>query len=94
MKLDYHNGSASINTLEILTLSFKHWFNEFKHRRRSLTDKLKKGSFKSVVLAENIEVVCKLIMQDHYATHRELEATKGISLTSVYKILHKKMFAS
>ena len=71
----------------------KRWYNEFNRGRHSLTDQFHKDRPKSVVGTENINAVQILIMQDHYVTYREIEATLGISATSIYKILHEHLAA-
>jgi hypothetical protein len=40
---------------------------------------------------ENINAVRKPIMQDHHVTYREIEASLGISITSIHKILHEHL---
>ena len=69
--------------------TMKRWYNEFNLGRHSLTDEFRKGRPKSVVVPENINAVQKLIMQDRHVTYCEIEATLGISSTSIYKILHE-----
>ena len=63
----------------------KNWFNEFNRGRRSLEDE---GRPKTAVVPENIDAVRELIMQDRHVTHRDIEASLGISSTSVHSILH------
>ena len=63
----------------------KNWFNEFNRGRRSLEDE---GRPKTVVVPENIDAVRELIMQDRHVTYREIEASLGISSTSIHSILH------
>ena len=65
--------------------------NEFNRGGHSLTDVFRKGRPKSVVGPENINAVQKMIMQDRHVTYCEIEATLGISSTSIYKILHKHL---
>lgn len=69
----------------------KRWFNEFDRGRSSLQDQFREGRPKSVVLPENIDAVRELIMEDRHVTYHEIEATLGISSTSVYKILHEHL---
>ena len=63
------------------------WYNEFNRDHHSLSDKFRKGRPKSVTFSY-INAVQKLIMQDRHVTYCEIEATLGISSTSIYKILH------
>lgn len=44
-----------------------------------------------MVVAENIDAVKNLIMLDRHVTYREIEATLGISMTSINKILHEHL---
>lgn len=66
----------------------KNWFNEFNRGRRSLEDEGREGRPKTVVVPENIDAVRELIMQDRHVTYREIEASLGISSTSIHSILH------
>ena len=65
----------------------KHSYNEFNRGRHSLTDEFRKERSKSVVEPDNINALQKLLMQDRHMTYCEIEATLGISPTSIYKIL-------
>ena len=69
----------------------KNWYNEFKRGRHSLRDEIRKDRPKSVVVSENIDAVLKLIKQDRHVTYRETEASLGISMTSINKILHEHL---
>nr|XP_040572510.1 histone-lysine N-methyltransferase SETMAR-like [Lepeophtheirus salmonis] len=66
----------------------KNWFNEFNRGRSSLKDKFRKGRPKTAVVPENIDPVREVIMQDHHVTYREIEASLGISSTSIHLTLH------
>ena len=66
----------------------KNWFNEFNRGRRSLKDEDREGRPKTAVVPENIDAVRELIMQDRHVTYREIEASLGISSTSIHSILH------
>ena len=68
-----------------------HWFSEFNRGRRSLKDELKEGRPKSVVVPQNIDAVRELVMQDRRVTYREIEASMGISMTTIHKILHEHL---
>ena len=59
--------------------------NEFNRGRHSVTDEFRKGRPKC------INALQKLIMQDRRVTYCEIEATLGISSTSIYKILHEHL---
>lgn len=67
------------------------WYSEFNRGRSSLSDEYREGRPKSVVVAENIDAVKNLIMIDRHVTYREIEATLGISMTSINKILHEHL---
>lgn len=43
------------------------------------------------MVAENIDDVRKLIMEDRHVTYCEIEASLGISMTSIHKILHEHL---
>ncbi|CAK9815952.1 Histone-lysine N-methyltransferase SETMAR [Anthophora plagiata] len=68
-----------------------HWFSEFNRGRHSLTDEFKEGRPKSVVVPQNIDAVRELVMQDRHLTYREIEASLGITMTSIHKILHEHL---
>ena len=70
-------------------MPLKWWYNEFNRGRHSITYEFPKARPKSVVEPEYINAVQKLIMQDRHVTYCEIEATSGISFTSIY-ILSKK----
>ena len=53
--------------------------------------KLHEGHRKSVVVAETIDAVRQLIMQDRYVTYHEIETSLGISGTSIHSILHEHL---
>ncbi|CAK9796110.1 hypothetical protein ANTQUA_LOCUS621 [Anthophora quadrimaculata] len=67
-----------------------HWFSEFNRDRRSLTDEFK-GHPKSVVVLKNIDAVHELVIQDRHLTFRAIEASLGINVTSIHKILHEHL---
>ena len=69
----------------------KNWFNEFNCGRRSLKDEVREGRPKTAVVSENIDAVRELIMQDRHVTYREIEASLGISSTSIHSILHEHL---
>ena len=47
----------------------KNCFNDFKHDRRSLKDKVREGPPKTAVVPENINAVRELIMQERHMTY-------------------------
>ena len=53
--------------------------------------KLHEGHRKSVVVAETIDAVRQLIMQDRYVTYHEIKTTLDISGTSTHSILHEHL---
>ena len=69
----------------------KRWYNEFNRGRHSLTDEFHKAHIISVIGAKYIIAAQKLIMQDRHVIYCEIEATLGISSTSIYKILHEHL---
>jgi len=69
----------------------KNWYNEFNRGRSSLNDEFREGRPKTSVVPENIDAVRELIMQDRHVTYREIEASLGISPTSIHSILHKHL---
>ena len=98
---DFRRGLSQQQCIDQLTSTFgdeapskttvNHWFSEFNRGRRSLTDEFKEGRPKSIVVPENIDAVRELIMQDRHVTYREIEASLGISMTSIHKILHEHL---
>ena len=80
----YSDKAPSLSTV-------KNWYNEFKRGRHSLHDEFREGRPKSVVVPENIDAVLELIKQDRHITYREIEASLGISMTSINKILHEHL---
>lgn len=71
--------------------SVSNWYNEFKNGRNSLEDGFRKGRPKSAVLPETVDAVREMINQDPHVTYRQIEASVGISSTSVHKILHEHL---
>ncbi|XP_025158379.1 histone-lysine N-methyltransferase SETMAR-like [Harpegnathos saltator] len=67
------------------------WYTEFNRGRSSLSDEFREGCPKSVVVPENIDAVRELILQDRHVTYREIEASLGISGTSIHSILHEHL---
>ena len=67
------------------------WYTEFNRGRRSLTDEFRKSRPKAVVVPENIDAVHELILQDRQVTLREIEASLGISGTSIHSRLHEHL---
>lgn len=98
---DFRRGLTQKQCIDQLTSTFGdeapskttvyHWFSEFNRGRSVLTDEVKEGRPKSVVVPQNIDAVRELIMQDRHVTYREIEASLGISMTSIYKILHEHL---
>ena len=60
-----------------------------RHPMPMLTDEFRKDRPKLVVGTENINAVQKLIMQNRHVTYCEIEATLGISSSSIYETLHE-----
>ena len=95
---DFRRGLSRQECTDQLTSTFgdeapsfatvKRWYNEFNRGRHSLTDEIREGRPKSVVVQENIDAVQNLILEDRHVTYCEIEATIGISSTSIHKILH------
>ncbi|CAH2016085.1 unnamed protein product [Acanthoscelides obtectus] len=57
------------------------WYGEFKRGRLSLSDDPR----------ENVDTVCKLIIEDRHVTYREIETSLKISKTSLQKNLHEEL---
>ena len=100
---DFRRGLSRQECIDQLISSFvdkassyatvKRWFNEFNRERHSLTDEFRKYRPKLVLGPENINAVQKLIMQDRHVTYCEIEATLGISFTSMQKCVdHKREY--
>ena len=66
-------------------------YGEFNRGRSSLQDEFCDGRLKSVVVPETIGAVRQLILEDHHVTYHEIEATLGISGTSIHSILHEHL---
>ena len=67
----------------------KNWFNEFNPGRSTLNDEFREGPSKTAIVPENIDAVCELITQDRHVIYRKIEASLGISFTSIRSILHE-----
>ena len=55
--------------------TMRNWFNYFNRVRRSLKGNIRKGPPKTADVAENIDAMRELIMQDRHMTYREIEAS-------------------
>ena len=53
------------------TATVYRWYTEFKRGRSSLTDEVKEGRPKSVIVPKNIDAVRKLIEEDRHVTYRK-----------------------
>src|ERR1700704_6938374 len=84
LKSLYGNEAPSLSTV-------KNWYNDFNRGRRSLQDEFREGRPKTAVLAKNIDAVRELIMEDRHVTYLEIEASLGISATSIHSILHEHL---
>ena len=60
------------------------WYGEFNRACSSLQDEFPESCPKLVVVAETIDAVRQLILQDRYVTYREIKTTLGISGTSIH----------
>jgi [histone H3]-lysine36 N-dimethyltransferase SETMAR len=67
------------------------WYSEFQRGRTSLGKQYGGGPSKTAVVPENIDAVRQLIKEDRHVTYREIQASLGISGTSVEKILHQEL---
>lgn len=67
------------------------WFQEFRLGRNFLCDEPHTGRPKSAVLPKYIDAVRELILQDRHITYREIQASLGISKTSIQTILHEHL---
>ena len=57
--------------------------------RRSLKHEVREGCPKTAVVSENIDAARELILQDRHVTYCEIEASLGISFTTIHSILHE-----
>ena len=67
------------------------WYGEFKRGWISLSDDPRAVAPKTAVTQENVDAVRKLIKEDRHVTYRDIEASLGISKTSIQKILHEEL---
>ncbi|CAH1101297.1 unnamed protein product, partial [Psylliodes chrysocephalus] len=67
------------------------WNGEFTRGRVNLSDEPRTDAPKSVVTQETIDALCRIIEDDRHMTYREIEASLGISKTSIQKILHEEL---
>ncbi|CAH1998290.1 unnamed protein product [Acanthoscelides obtectus] len=61
------------------------------HYPDCLSDDPRVGAPKTAVTQENVDAVCKLIIEDRHVTYRKIEAPLKISKTSIQKILHEEL---
>lgn len=67
------------------------WYLEFQRGHSSLSDKPREGRPKTAMTQENVDAVRQLIVEDRHVTYREIEASVGISGTTIQKILHEEL---
>ena len=68
----------------------KNWFDVF-NSQRSLKGKIREGPPKTIVVTENIDALCELMMEDRHVIYREIDPLLGISPTSIHSILHEHL---
>ena len=67
------------------------WFADFNLGRSSLSHASGPGRPKTAMTQENIDAVCKLILEDRHVTYEQIETTLGIGGTATRKILHDEL---
>ena len=65
---------------------------KFKRGRSSLSDAPSSGRPKTAVTQINIDTVQKLIEEDPHVTYREFQASLGIGMSQIQKILHDELW--
>ena len=98
---DFKKGLTQQQCIESLRATFGNeapsertvysWFTEFRHGRASVSDECREGRPKSVVIPRNIDAVRNMIKEDRHVTYRQLEASLGISKTTIQSILHEHL---
>ena len=61
---------------------------ELRRGCASVSDESREGRPKSVLIPNNIKVMCKMIEQDRHVTYCEIEALLGISQIAILSIFH------
>ena len=84
-------NSGSMNLIKFLAMMLHQGPGEFNRGRSSLQNEFGEGRPKSVVVPQTIDAMRQLILQDRHVTYREIEATLGISGTSIHSILHEHL---
>ncbi len=69
----------------------KKWAKEFKHGRESLQDDPRSGRPSTSIAEENVDAVLQLIMADRRVTTETIANTLGISIGSVFTIIHEEL---
>ena len=84
LKSLFGDKAASLSTA-------KNRFNECNCGRHSLKYEVREGAPKTAIMPENIDAMSELINQYRNITYREIEASLGISSTSIHSILHENL---
>lgn len=98
---NFRRGLTRLQCFEELTSVFndeapclrtvERWYLEFQRGYTSLSDRSREGRPKTAFTEENIVAVRNLITEDRHVTYREIEASLGISGTTIQKILHEAL---
>ncbi|CAH1963504.1 unnamed protein product [Acanthoscelides obtectus] len=86
----YYNFQRQLSQQECLAELLSDFGNEAPHQS---TISRWYGEFKRgrVITQENVDAVCKLIIEDRHVTYREIEASLKILKTSIEKILQEEL---
>lgn len=69
------------------------WYSKFQRGLTSFDKQYDGCTSETVVMPANIDAVRQLTKEDRYVTYREIQASLGISGTSVKNILHQELGA-
>lgn len=98
---NFQRGLTRIQCFEEITSVFsdaapclrtvERWYLEFQRGHSSLSDKSCEGRPKTAMTQVNVDAVPQLIVEDRHVTYREIEASVGISGTTIHIILHEEL---
>lgn len=67
------------------------WFNEFKRKRKTVSDEPREGRPNTAVVPENIDAVRTMIEMDRHVTYDQIGASLGIGKKAIQQILHEHL---